>query len=76
MTSAGSIQYIHRVDVNYNRRRRKIKDGIYRPASNDRLKAMDIISDIWERPPESHFHVFVGLPSAVGRRPGDADPAR
>jgi hypothetical protein len=72
MTPAGSLH--PQVDVNYDEEmQKKIKYGKYRPASDDRLNAMGIISNIWERPPESHVHVFVGLPSAVGRRPGDAD---
>jgi hypothetical protein len=73
MTSAG----LHpQVDVDYDEEmEKKIKDGEYRPASNDRLNAMDIISKIWERAPDRHLHVFVGLPSEVplGRRPGDTD---
>lgn len=27
---------------------------------------MEFISDVWERPPDGHIHVSVGLPSGVG----------
>ncbi len=65
MASAGSLH--PQVDVNYNEEtRKKIKAGEYRPAPNDqKLKPMDIISDIWERPPDKHLHVFISLPAGV-----------
>ncbi len=55
------------VDVNYNEETRiKINAGEYRPTPNDQvLDAMAIISDIWERPPDRHLHVFIALPAAA-----------
>ena len=71
MTSTGLYP---QVDVDYNEEMQKtIHDGKYRPASNHPLNAMDIISNIWEQPPDRHLHVFVGRPGDVGRRPSDAD---
>ena len=60
MTSAYSLH--PQVDVNYDEVRKRIKAGEYRPALSDQeLNPMDRISDIWERPPDGHIHVFVGL---------------
>ena len=62
MAFAGSLH--PQVDVNFNGETgEKIKAGEYWPAPNDReLDAIEIISDIWERPPDRHLHVFVSIP--------------
>ena len=55
------------MDVNYDEVQKTIEAGKYRPALSDQeLQPMKRISDIWERPPDGHIHVFVGLPSKVG----------
>jgi hypothetical protein len=55
------------VDVDINEETQKrIKAGQYRPAPNNQVLSAMKISDIWERPPDRHVHVFVGLPSEVG----------
>ncbi|KAF8503700.1 hypothetical protein F5888DRAFT_1631601 [Russula emetica] len=56
-----------KVDVNYNEEtRKKIEGGQYWPAPNDSvLDAMKLISDVWERPPDGHLHVFVRPPRGV-----------
>src|SRR6266403_817953 len=52
MASAGSLH--SQVDVEYDKETRKvIEAGEYRPAPNDQvLDPMDVISDVWERPPD------------------------
>ena len=66
IASAGSSY--PQVDVDYNEEtQKKINAGQYRPAPNDQvLNEIMKISEIWERPPDRHVHVFVGLPSEVG----------
>ncbi len=60
MASAGSLH--PQVDVNYNEETRKnLKLANIGPLPTIKLDAMDIISDIWERPPDRDLHVFVGL---------------
>ena len=71
MSSADSLY--PQVDVNFDEVRKTIEAGQYQPASKDRLYSMDRVSDIWERPPDKHIHIFIRLPSEVGRRPGDTD---
>jgi hypothetical protein len=64
MTSAGSLH--PQVDVNYDEVQKTIEAGKYRPALSDQnLQLMKRIIDIWERPPDGHIHIFVGLPSKV-----------
>src|SRR6266403_4472084 len=65
MASAGSLH--PQVDVNYNEETRKnLKLANIGPLPTIKLDAIDIISDIWERPPDRDLHVFVGLLAAVG----------
>jgi hypothetical protein len=66
MASARSLH--PQVDVNYNEEtRKKVHDGQYLPAPDDQeLDEMDLICDVWERPPVRHLHVFIRLPHGGG----------